>query len=539
MASGTPRVPRLTAIIGSTPTPRAQSTKSSVPTWLVSTERQARSSWRGPVGLGADPVLPAVVGDEVAPGVAHDRDPELADEVGDVGAEAQLVGRRVTRLVDAGVDAPAHVLDEGPEDPRPHRPHREGGVQPYRRSSHAVLLDRRRAGHTVCCNGYPFASPLKITTVTETCPEVVRGQSGRRRRALACSSTRQAGSRNGRRHGLAARLRDVAERAGVSVKTASNVLNHHPHVKASTRERVEAAMAELHYRPNLSARSLKHGRAGFLALAVPAMDSPYFAELAARITEEAAALGFIVLLDVTGGDADAERVVLEGMRSHVIDGVIFSPLALSADEIGRRADSLPMVLLGERPVPTGFDHIAVDSVAAARAATEHLVAQGRRRIAAVGSRDRERHRLGAAARLPPGAQGRRTCPTTPTSSSGSPTSSAPTATPRCSGCSTCPSRRTPSSASTTSWPSARCAPASRPACGCRRRSPSSASTTSPRPATPTRPSRRSPPTSPAWPGPPSSCCHAASTASDGAAEEVEVAWTLEARETTLGVPARR
>lgn len=195
---------------------------------------------------------------------------------------------------------------------------------------------------------------------------------------------------------MAARLRDVAERAGVSVKTASNVLNHQPHVKASTRERVEAAMADLRYRPNLSARSLKHGRAGFLALAVPAMDSPYFAELAARVTEEAAALGFIVLLDVTGGDADAERVVLEGMRSHVIDGVIFSPLALSADEISRRADSLPMVLLGERPIPTGFDHIAVDSVAAARAATDHLVAQGRRRIAAVG---RETIKGTASARL--------------------------------------------------------------------------------------------------------------------------------------------
>ena len=115
-----------------------------------------------------------------------------------------------------------------------------------------------------------------------------------------------------------------------------------------------------------------------------------------RITEEAAALGFIVLLDVTGGDADAERVVLEGMRSHVIDGVIFSPLALSADEIARRADSLPMVLLGERPVPTGFDHIAVNSVAASRAATEHLVAQGRRRIAAVG---RESVKGTASARL--------------------------------------------------------------------------------------------------------------------------------------------
>ncbi len=195
---------------------------------------------------------------------------------------------------------------------------------------------------------------------------------------------------------MAARLRDVAERAGVSVKTASNVLNNYPHIKASTRARVEQAMAELKYRPNLSARSLKHGRAGFLALAVPATDSPYFAELAARITAEAAALGFIVLLDVTGGNADAERVVLEGMRSHVIDGVIFSPLALSADEISSRADDLPMVLLGERPVPTGFDHIAVNSVEASRAATEHLLMQGRRRIAAVG---RERSRGTASERL--------------------------------------------------------------------------------------------------------------------------------------------
>ena len=112
---------------------------------------------------------------------------------------------------------------------------------------------------------------------------------------------------------MAARLRDVAERAGVSVKTASNVLNHHPHVKASTRERVEAAMAELHYRPNLSARSLKHGRAGFLALAVPAMDSPYFAELADEVGDvgaEAQVVGRRVVRLVDAG-VDAAAHVLD------------------------------------------------------------------------------------------------------------------------------------------------------------------------------------------------------------------------------------
>lgn len=183
---------------------------------------------------------------------------------------------------------------------------------------------------------------------------------------------------------MVARLRDVAELAGVSVKTASNVLNNYPHIKPTTRARVEAAMAELHYRPNISARNLKHGRAGFLALAVPAMDSPYFAQLAAIITARASDLGYILLLDSTRASADAERIVLNGVRSHVIDGVIFSPLALSAQEIKDRADDLPMVLLGERAIPTGIDHVGADSVRAADAVTQHLIDLGRDRVAAIG-----------------------------------------------------------------------------------------------------------------------------------------------------------
>ena len=112
---------------------------------------------------------------------------------------------------------------------------------------------------------------------------------------------------------MAVRLRDVAELAGVSVKTASNVINDYPHIKPSTRERVEAAIAELRYRPNESARQLKHGRSGFLALAVPQMDAPYFAELASRLSAEAARLGYILLIDTTG--ADPERRTNSPQRS--------------------------------------------------------------------------------------------------------------------------------------------------------------------------------------------------------------------------------
>jgi len=183
---------------------------------------------------------------------------------------------------------------------------------------------------------------------------------------------------------MVARLKDVAALAGVSVKTASNVVNEYPHVSPATRAKVMAAIERLHYRPNVSARQLKHGRAGFLALALPQLDSPYFAELGARFSAEASRLGYLLLLDATGAEPEAERVVLNGMRTHLVDGVIFSPLAVEARDIADRADTVPMVLLGERAVPPGHDHVAVDSIAASRAMTDHLISLGRTRIAAIG-----------------------------------------------------------------------------------------------------------------------------------------------------------
>ncbi len=183
---------------------------------------------------------------------------------------------------------------------------------------------------------------------------------------------------------MAARLKDVAALAGVSVKTASNVINDYPHVKASTRARVQAAIAELRYRPNESARQLKYGRAGFLALAVPHISEPYFALIATLFTQAARRAGFILLLEQTDADPAAERIVLDGMRSHVIDGLIFSPLSVGSAEIAERTDTSPMVLLGEAEVPAGYDHVAVDSVGAAAAMTTHLIELGRTRVAAIG-----------------------------------------------------------------------------------------------------------------------------------------------------------
>jgi DNA-binding LacI/PurR family transcriptional regulator len=180
-------------------------------------------------------------------------------------------------------------------------------------------------------------------------------------------------------------LRDVASRATVSIKTVSNVVNGYPYVSAATRTRVEQAIAELGYRPNMTARSLRCGRSNVVALGIPFLDMPYFAEIAQHIVQAAAENGWTVLIDQTDGDRERERLVTAGIRDHLIDGLIVSPLALTADDLAQRVDPTPLVLLGERIHHGPADHVVIDNIAAAREATLHLVAVGRRRIAALGA----------------------------------------------------------------------------------------------------------------------------------------------------------
>ena len=172
--------------------------------------------------------------------------------------------------------------------------------------------------------------------------------------------------------------------AGVSQKTVSNVINNHPHVTVGTRTKVEAALTELNYRPNLSARSLASGRTGFIALALPGLDNPYFAELVGHVIQAAAAHNWTVLIEQTGGGADSETQVVGGSIPYLVDGIVLHPEALSSAQLASRLDNTPIVLIGEKSLDHVVDHVAADNVAAARELTNHLLASGRRRIAAIG-----------------------------------------------------------------------------------------------------------------------------------------------------------
>lgn len=179
-------------------------------------------------------------------------------------------------------------------------------------------------------------------------------------------------------------LKDVAARAGVSARTVSNVVNGSARVSAQTRLRVQEAIDELGYRPNLAARSLRAGRTGIIGLAIPELHSPYFAELAGLLVDEARRRSWTVVIDQTRGDAEAERRLLTGDGGRVMDGLVISPWALAAQDLTATARPLPVVLLGERSPQGMADRVAVDNVAAADEATSHLLSLGRRRIAAIG-----------------------------------------------------------------------------------------------------------------------------------------------------------
>ena len=183
---------------------------------------------------------------------------------------------------------------------------------------------------------------------------------------------------------MAATMHDVARLAGVSIKTVSNVVNGYPHIRETTRARVLAAIKDLDYRINVAARNLRTGRTGIIALAVPELSLPYFAELADSVIEAADAQGLTVLIEQTGSRRERELEVLSGARRHLTDGLIFSPLALGPGDEGLLQVDFPVVLLGERLFPESVDHVTMRNVEAARAATEYLIALGRRRIAVVG-----------------------------------------------------------------------------------------------------------------------------------------------------------
>lgn len=189
---------------------------------------------------------------------------------------------------------------------------------------------------------------------------------------------------------------DVARAAGVSTMTVSNVINgRSARVSEATRQRVLAAIGELGYQVNLAARQLRMGRTGTVGLAVPDFESGYFAELADRLADRLAEHELRLVMERTGASRSGELDALTAPRLSTYDGFVLSVVAGDRDDLEQLRIDTPVVLIGERAVPARFDHVLMDNVGGARAATALLLRTGARRIALLGGQSSPRQTMPA------------------------------------------------------------------------------------------------------------------------------------------------
>lgn len=175
-------------------------------------------------------------------------------------------------------------------------------------------------------------------------------------------------------------LTQVAERAGVSLASASRALNGES-ASARTVERVEQAARELAYVPDARAQSLKLGTTRQLSFAVADVGNHVYVEMLRAVEDAVRPAGYRVLISSTGSAVAAEIDLLRSLRQGYADGVIISPLRVDDEllvELGRLR--VPVVVIGNLPAAVALDNVRANSAAGMALAVEHLVRTGRRRI---------------------------------------------------------------------------------------------------------------------------------------------------------------
>jgi LacI family transcriptional regulator len=180
-------------------------------------------------------------------------------------------------------------------------------------------------------------------------------------------------------------IRDVAQRAGVSVGTVSNVLNDSLRVSPAAVERVRAAIAELGYVRNEAARQLRAGRSSSVGLVVLDVRNPFFTDVARGAEDEAARSGLSVILGNSDEDVARESSYLDLFEEQRVHGILISPYGDIEPRLAElRRRGTPVVLVDRESRDAGVSSVSVDDVAGGRLAVAHLLATGRRRIAFAG-----------------------------------------------------------------------------------------------------------------------------------------------------------
>ncbi len=128
---------------------------------------------------------------------------------------------------------------------------------------------------------------------------------------------------------MAITIRDVAEKAGVSVTTVSRTLNNRGYISRETREKIALAIRELDYSPNQLARSLYNAKTQTIGLVVPSICHPFFSQITQLVEQRLYHLGYHILLCTTEGNPGQESHIFDILRQHRVDGIIIGSPCLS------------------------------------------------------------------------------------------------------------------------------------------------------------------------------------------------------------------
>ena len=183
-----------------------------------------------------------------------------------------------------------------------------------------------------------------------------------------------------------ATMRDVAALAGVSLKTVSRVVNDEAGVSQDVRERVAAAVRRLDYRPNLAASNLRRtgARTGLVGALVQDLSNSFSASLLRALEDSARLRGTAVLAASLDEESDREEELVHDLVTRRVDGLVLMPASERQDYlVAELRTGTPAVFVDREPRGVDADSVVVDNRAGAALATEHLLAHGHRRIAAL------------------------------------------------------------------------------------------------------------------------------------------------------------
>lgn len=181
-------------------------------------------------------------------------------------------------------------------------------------------------------------------------------------------------------------IQDVADRARVSRATVSRVLNNHPNVASDIRTRVQEAMRDLDYNPNRAARRLRGNSNDVIGLIIPDIQNPVFVAVARGVEDAAYQHGINVLLCNTDDHVDKQQAYLTVMLAEQAAGLIIVPTHARDGRalLDVQKTGTPVVLLDRQVQRFQADTVKTDNVLGAQIAVNHLLDQGRQRIAMIG-----------------------------------------------------------------------------------------------------------------------------------------------------------